>query len=123
MAFSARSVLTWLLRLLLAAAFVAAGSAKLGQQPDVVRAFGSTGLPGWLFYLVAGAEVLGGLALLVPRLGRAAALGLLGIMLGAVLLHATRIPGGVAGGLPSLILLGLLGLLLVLLRRPGRVAT
>ncbi|MEJ7666277.1 MAG: DoxX family protein [Hymenobacter sp.] len=49
-----------MLRLLLAAAFVAAGSFKFGQQPDVVHAFGSTGLPGWFFYLIAGAEVLGG---------------------------------------------------------------
>ena len=122
MSFPVRAVLTWLLRVLLAVAFVVAGGFKFGQQPEVVSAFGSTGLPGWFFYVIAGAEVLGGLALLVPRLMRPAAWGLLLIMLGAVFMHATRIPGGRAGGRPSLILLGLLGMLLALPRRPGPVA-
>ena len=123
MSFSIHSAVVWLLRGLLAVAFVAAGGAKFGQQPGVVSAFSSTGLPSWFFYLIAGAEVLGGLALLVPRLMRRAAVGLLAIMLGAVFMHATRIPGGVAGGLFSLGLLGLLGLLLALLRRPGPATT
>ena len=38
-------------------------------------------------------------------------------MLGAVFMHATRIPGGLAKGVPAIVLLGLLVLLLVL-RRP-----
>ena len=125
MLLSARPVLVWLLRLLLAAAFVAAGGVKFGQQPDVVWAFSRTGLPGWFFYLIAGAEIMGGLALLVPHLVRPAAWGLLLIMVGAVVFHATKIPGGLAGGRPSTVLLGLLVALLVLLRRPagvGRVA-
>jgi putative oxidoreductase len=62
--------------------------------------------------------VLGGIGLLVPRLVRPAALGLILVMLGAAYTHATKIPGGLLPkGLPAL---GLLVLLIVvyLLRRP-----
>lgn len=71
---------------------------------------------------MGGGELLGGIALLVPRLTRFAAMGLLIIMLGAVFMHATKIPGGLAGGIPALVCLILLGAL-IWLRQPITPAT
>lgn len=65
--------------------------------------FSSIGLPGALAYVVAGAEVLGGIGLLVPRFTRLAAMGLVLVMVGAVSMHATKIPGGLANGVPALV--------------------
>lgn len=65
--------------------------------------FSSIGLPGALAYVVAGAEVLGGIGLLVPRFTRLATMGLILVMVGAVSMHATKIPGGLANGVPALV--------------------
>lgn len=81
--------------------------------------FGSLGLPGWFGGFIGGAELLGGIGLLIPRLVRPAALGLIVIMLGAVFMHATKIPGGLANGVPALVSLALLVVLLALRSRPG----
>lgn len=78
--------------------------------------FSSLGLPAILAYLIAGGEVLGGIGLLVPRFTRPAALGLAAIMVGALVMHATKIPGGLANGVPALVLLVLLGVVLWLHR-------
>ena len=75
------------------------------------------GLPGFLAYVVAGAEVLGGIGLLIPRFVRPAALGLMIIMIGAVVMHATKIPGGLGGGVPAIVLLVLLAVVFWL-RKP-----
>lgn len=81
--------------------------------------FGSLGLPGWFGGFIGGAELLGGIGLLIPRLVRPAALGLIVIMLGAVFMHATKIPGGLDNGVPALVSLALLVVLLALRSRPG----
>lgn len=44
-------------------------------------------------YVVAGAELLDGIGLLIPRFVR---------------MHATKIPGGLAGGVPAIVLLDVL---------------
>ena len=80
--------------------------------------FGSMGLSGWFAYLIGGAEVLGGLGLLPPRTVRLAALGLAAVVVGAAVLHATTTPGGLAKGVPALVLLALLGVV-YWLRRPA----
>ena len=117
MSSSARNITAWVLQGLLALAFVASGLKKFTDLPGTVGMFSSMGLPGALAYLVAGAEVLGGIGLLVPRFTRPAALGLVIIMVGAIIMHATKIPGGLANGGPALVLLALLGVVLWL-RRP-----
>jgi len=113
-----RNIIAWILQILLALAFIASGGNKLLHLADTVKGFGSMGFPGWFAYFIAGAELLGGIGLLVPRLVRPAALGLMLIMLGAAYTHATKIPGGLLpNGFPAL---GLLVLLIVVyvLRRP-----
>jgi putative oxidoreductase len=114
---STRNIIAWVLQGLLGLAFIASGARKFMDLPGTVAMFGSLGMPGALAYVVAGGEVLGGIGLLVPRFVRPAALGLIVIMLGAVVMHATKIPGGLAGGVPAMVLLVLL-LVLFWLRRP-----
>ena len=72
------------------------GGHKLVDLPGTMNMFASMGMPGWLATLIGGAEVLGGIGLLVPRTVRPPAMGLLIIMIGAVLRPATKIPGGLA---------------------------
>ncbi|RSK43483.1 DoxX family protein [Hymenobacter perfusus] len=118
MSTSTRNIIAWILQGLLALAFIASGGKKLLDLPGTVGMFEQLGLPGALAYVVAAGEVLGGIGLLVPRFVRPAALGLIIIMLGAVVMHTTKIPGGLAGGLPAIVLLVLL-LMVLWLRRPG----
>jgi len=116
---SSRNTIAWILQILLALAFIASGGNKLLHLADTVKGFGGMGFPSWFAYLIAGAEVLGGIGLLVPRFTRLAAAGLAVIMVGAAFVHATKIPGGLLpNGFPALSLLVLL-LVVFWLRRPA----
>ena len=117
-----RNTVAWILQVLLAVAFIFSGFTMLSHGPDSVKMFGSMGLPGWFAYLIGGAELLGGIGLLLPRTVRPAALGLLLIMVGAVVLHATKIPGGLAKGIPAIAMLALLAGVLWLRRPSAQVA-
>ncbi len=117
MSASTRNIIAWILQVLLGVAFIASGANKLKDLSGTVNMFGSLGLPGALAYVVAIGEVLGGIGLLIPRFTRYAALALLPIMVGAVVMHATKIPGGIGGGMPALVLLVLL-VVVFFLRRP-----
>ncbi|TDN37167.1 DoxX family protein [Hymenobacter sp. UV11] len=114
---AARNIISWVLQVILGLAFILSGANKFLHLEDTVGMFGSMGLPAALTYLVAGGEVLGGIGLLIPRFVRPAAMGLIIIMIGAVIMHATKIPGGLAKGVPAIALLVLLVVLLAL-RRP-----
>lgn len=120
MSSSTRNIIAWVLQGLLGLAFIASGVKKFTDLPSTVGMFGSIGLPGALAYAIAGAEVLGGIGLLLPRFTRLAAMGLLVVMLGAVVMHATKIPGGIANGVPAIVLLLLL-VAVLWLRRPAQV--
>ncbi len=122
MSASLRNTMAWILQVILGLFFIFAGFNKLRDMSATVAMFANLGLPSVLAYVVGGAELLGGIGLLVPRLTRFAAMGLLVIMIGAVFMHATKIPGGLAGGLPALVCLLLLGVL-VWLRQPITPAT
>ncbi|MCO1575642.1 DoxX family protein [Crossiella sp. SN42] len=78
----AGTVALWVLRVLLAAYFVYSGYLLLGD--GLVGKFDKIGLGQWLRYLTGVLEVAGAVGLLVPRLGGLAALGLAGVMAGAV---------------------------------------
>ena len=117
MSASLRNTIAWILQVALGLFFIFAGFNKVRDLSATVAMFATLGLPSVLAYVVGGAELLGGIGLLVPRLTRFAAMGLLIIMIGAVFMHATKIPGGLAGGLPAIVSLILLGVL-VWLRQP-----
>lgn len=71
-------------RLLLAAQFAAAGVLKLAAEAQMVAMFDDIGGGPGLRLLVGACEVAGAVGLLVPRLTRLAAAGLVALMVGAV---------------------------------------
>lgn len=72
----------WVLQAALAAYFVYSGFLLFGD--DFIGKFDEIGFGQWLRYLTGGLEVAGAVGLLVPRLCGLAALGLVGVMAGAV---------------------------------------
>jgi putative oxidoreductase len=98
------SISLWVVRGLLALAFVGAGGAKLYGVPMMVQEFEHIGLGQWFRYLTGALEVLGALLILTPSLAAFGALLLIGIMIGATIAHLFVI-GGTA--VPALVLLAL----------------
>ncbi len=76
--------------IILALIFLASGGAKLAGLPFELAAFERWGYPLWFMYATGIIEVLGGIALLFSRVSALAALGLGGMMIGAVGTHAVN---------------------------------
>ncbi|GGP44564.1 DoxX family protein [Saccharothrix coeruleofusca] len=98
---TAVSVLVWGLQLALAAYFAYSGSLLFGD--DFVNKFDRIGFGQWLRYLTGVLEVGGAVGLLVPRLCGLAALGLMGVMTGAVVTELFLVDNGDAS-LPAALL-------------------
>lgn len=98
----------WALQALLAAAFVAAGGAKLAGVAQMVALFEQIGIGQWFRYVTGAIEVAAGAALLVPRLVPYAAAVLTLTMVGAIGTHVFLIGGSAA---PAVLLAVLSGLL------------
>ena len=79
----------FVLRLALAVMFLAHGFTKVFvfTLPGTAQFFASVGFPGWMAYPVAGAEVFGGLFLLVGLYPRLVAAALLPVLIGASTVH------------------------------------
>ena len=90
----AKTALSWMLQIPLAAMFFYAGSQKLMNDPMMVQFFGSIGFGQWFRYFTGTIEVISAAGLLVPRLAPLAALLLMAVMVGAVTAHL------VVGGSP-----------------------
>jgi putative oxidoreductase len=75
----------WVLQALLALQFAGGGALKLSGAPVMVDMFETIGAGQWLRLLVGALEVAGALGLLIPRTAGLAALGLCGLLLGAIL--------------------------------------
>jgi putative oxidoreductase len=115
---STRRTGAWTLQGIVAAAFVAAGFAKLAGVPFMVDLFAQIGLGQWFRVVTGVVEVTGAVALLVPGLASIGALWLGGTMVGAVathlfVLHTSPVPA---------IVLGLLNAVVVYLRRDELIA-
>jgi len=113
-----RRVGAWALQGIVAAAFVAAGSAKLAGVPYMVELFNQIGAGQWFRIITGVVEVTGAIALVFPGLASIGALWLGGTMVFAVathlfILHTSPVPA---------IVLGLLNALIVYLRRDELVA-
>ena len=113
-----RRIGAWTLQAIIAAAFVAAGAAKLAGVPFMVDLFAQIGLGQWFRVVTGMVEIAGAVALLVPGLASIGALWLGSTMVGAVathlfVLHTSPVPA---------IVLGLLNALVVYLRRDELVA-
>jgi putative oxidoreductase len=87
----ALNIVLWTLQVLLALAFVAAGSGKLLGSRDMVALFDAIGIGQWLRYVTGSLEVVGALLLIVP--GKTAFGGVLlaCVMAGAVVAHITAL--------------------------------
>jgi uncharacterized membrane protein len=80
----ARKVTVLVIKVALAAQFVAGGASKLLGSEQMVTMFDDIGAGQWLRLLVGILEIAGGIGLLVPRLSGLAATGLIALMTGAV---------------------------------------
>lgn len=102
---------------LLALVFVAAGVMKLFGLGSAVTEFEHLGYSNWFRMFIGGAEIAGGIGLLIPGLATAATIGLEIIMIGAVwtLRSTDQSPA------PPLIVGALLAVREVLARRGGSV--
>jgi putative oxidoreductase len=98
-----KNIALWVLQVLAAAVFVAAGSAKLAGAAPMVALFSAIGVGQWFRYVTGGIEVVSAILLLVP--GRAAfgAALLVCTMIGAVLTHLTIVHSSPA--IPLLLLI------------------
>src|SRR5258707_10193420 len=83
----ARRIGAWTLQSILAAAFLAAGSAKLAGVPFMVELFDQIGLGQWFRIVTGAVEVVGAVALVVPGLASIGALWLGFTMVCAVTTH------------------------------------
>lgn len=81
----ATGIALWVFQAVLVLVFLTAGFAKLFSAEQMVDSFDEIGVGQWLRYFVGVVEVVGALGLLVPRLVGLAALGLVGLMLGAMI--------------------------------------
>ncbi len=112
-----KKIALWSLTILLAAAYLMAGGAKLAGASQMVAEFTQWGYPAWFRILIGLAEVSGALLLLIPRLATLGAAGLSVVMVGAIFTHFKN-----GEGLRAMIPLVLLVLLALLgyARRPRR---
>ena len=97
----------WTVQILLGLFFlVASAGPKLFGEASAVEIFTQIGIGQWFRYLVGSLELLGGIGLLIRRSSGAAALGLVGLMIGAAFTQAVVLHGGALVLTP--ILLGVL---------------
>lgn len=63
----AARIAVWFLRVLVGVAFLFFAFMKLSGQPNMVAEFDTVGLGQWFRYFTGGLELVGGIAVLVPR--------------------------------------------------------
>lgn len=107
----AAHVARWAVRALLAAQFALGGVLKLVADPQMVAMFDDIGAGQGLRLLIGAAEVAGAAGLLVPRLARPAAAGLVLLVVGAaatnvLVLQTSPVLPLVLGGLAAAVAAG-----------------
>jgi len=74
----------WIPQVVLVVLFLLSGVTALTGAGDAVQTFDEVGVGQWFRYLTGTLEIAGAVGLLIPRLAGVAALGLGGVMLGAL---------------------------------------
>jgi len=110
-----KTIALWSLQILVAAAFLMAGFAKLSGQPMMVQMFEKIGIGQWFRYVTGTIELVSAILLLVPRAVPVGAALLVCTMCGAVLTHLVKLGGS---PLPALVL-GCLAACILWLRFDG----
>jgi putative oxidoreductase len=85
----ASNIALWTLQVLVALAFVAAGSGKLLGSADMIALFEAVGIGQWFRYVTGLLEVVGAVLLVVPGKTAFGAVLLACVMAGAVVAHLT----------------------------------
>ena len=101
-----KTIALWAITGLTAAAFGAAGIAKIIGALDVMPLVSEMGLPAWVGRLIGPAELAGAVGLLFRQLSTIAVIGLAVIMGGAIYYYALYTP--LSQALPAVLLLNLL---------------
>lgn len=78
------NIVLWVLQVLVALAFVAAGVGKLTGSPQAVAIFETMGTASWLPFIIGVLEILGAIALVIPRLTGIAAVAFVILLVGAL---------------------------------------
>lgn len=99
-----RNVALWAVQVVTAAAFALAAAMKLTGTPEAVATFDTIGFGDWFRHGVAVLELVGAVAVLVPRLAGLAGLAFVGLMGGALVTHLVVIGDGAVNTLPFLLL-------------------
>ncbi|EJC82354.1 DoxX protein [Rhizobium leguminosarum bv. trifolii WSM2297] len=99
-------ILSWVLRLLAAAVFLAAGGAKLAGAQMMVDGFNQIGIGQWFRVMTGVVEVAGGIALVVPATAAFGGLMLAVTMVCAIMTHLFVIGGNPA---PAFLLMVMTG--------------
>ncbi|WP_406692016.1 DoxX family protein [Saccharopolyspora sp. ID03-671] len=89
---TAGTIVLWVLQALLAVVFVMAAVPKFLGDPTMVATFEAVGVGQWLRYVTGVVEIAGAIGLLVPRFTGPAALGLVGVMIGATVTNLLTAP-------------------------------
>ena len=102
-----KDIAYWVLAVLIALPFLAGAYLKLTGSEMEVQGFQMFGYPLWFMYFIGACELLGAFGLLFGKilhrdLPRLAALGLIGIMIGAIYTHVMYTPLVMA--IPALVL-------------------
>jgi uncharacterized membrane protein YphA (DoxX/SURF4 family) len=100
------NVALWVLQILAAAAFLAAGGSKLAGVQQMVDVFEKVGIGQWFRYVTGLLEVGGAIGLLIPRYTFYAAALLAAVMVGAVISHLTVLGGSPAAPVVLLLITG-----------------
>ncbi|HZR57613.1 MAG TPA: DoxX family protein [Terriglobales bacterium] len=87
------NIALWILQVLAAVAFFAAGSAKWAGVPAMVETFGKLGLGQWFRYVTGTIEIASAILLLIPRMTFIGASLLVCTMIGALFAHALVLGG------------------------------
>lgn len=111
-----KTVGLWIIRILLAAMFVMAGSGKLINPAQFGTAFVNWGYPAWFATVIGAVEVVGGILLLVQRAAFYAAGTLAAVMAGAAFTHLKTTGEAPRAAVPIVLLI--LSVLVALARRP-----
>ena len=88
-----KTIVLWILRILMAALFLFASYMKLTDNPMMVDEFNTIGLGQWFRYLTGALELAGGVAILVPSVSVFAALVLLAVDAGAFITQIAVLHG------------------------------
>ncbi len=97
-----RTITLWILQVMVALAFFAAGASKLAGAAQMVALFDKIGWGQWFRYVTGVIEVAGAIGLFIPRYAFYAAVMLMLVMAGAVFSHLTVLD---ASPLPAIALL------------------